>query len=162
MAIQVALTGHLVIAQIAAADTAGAIYHFLELGVEPYMLGLVLEGVVSQRLARRICDNCKQKIKTEKKYLEKRNLPITPNEVFHEGRGCKICNKSGYKGRFAIYNILPSDPKIIDLLTQKPNLYKLRESIFELGYPNLTQDAVNAARKGKTSIEEALRAAAWK
>lgn len=160
MLLQAALTGHLILTQVNSSDAAQAIYSFFEMGVEPYLISMILEGVISQRLARMICPKCKKEIPARKELIERIRDDIdNPDDIthFYRGEGCEYCKGSGYRGRTGIYQVIPRNDKLIDFLTKKPNPTEIRDEMDRLGIPSLRKMAIRKAVEGIITLEEALR-----
>ena len=172
IAIQAALTGHLVLSTIHTNDAAGTIPRLLSMGAKPFLIAPALNAVMGQRLVRQICPKCKQEDKLDeeklnrvKEYLEK--LPEEEkkqvdfnNLKFYKGKGCEACQKIGYKGRIGIYEILVMNKEIEKIiLSEKVSEYEMREIAEKNGMVTMTQDGLLKALKGITSIEEVFRVA---
>lgn len=164
MVLQAALTGHLILTQVAAGDAAQAVHNFFKMGVEPYLISMILEGITSQRLVRTICPGCKKKIPAKKEIIHRFREDIdNPEEVtyLYKGEGCPQCRNSGYRGRTAIYQIIPRNEKLVDLMARQPSLAEMRKEMDLLGYPSLRKAAIRKAIEGVTTMEEALRSTYW-
>ena len=156
IAVQAALTGHLVLSTLHTNDSAGAITRMIDMGVEPYLLSSALIGVVAQRLVRTVCPSCK-------------TLSIAPPEVAKQygwqdeqvqlarGRGCPECFDSGYKGRIGIHELLETDTELQRLIVSNPSRDQLTEFMSQHNNRTLFQDGLDRAREGKTTIEEVAR-----
>ncbi len=119
IAIRSAITGHLVLSTLHTNDAAGAITRLIDMGIEPYLVSSAVVGVIAQRLARRICDNCKTSYKASDR--EKQLVGIEEDKDFtlYKGRGCAVCNKTGYRGRIPIYEIMTVTSDIKELINKK-------------------------------------------
>ncbi|MCU0679377.1 MAG: GspE/PulE family protein [Planctomycetes bacterium] len=172
IAIQAALTGHLVLSTIHTNDAAGTVPRFLSMGAKPFLLAPALNVMIGQRLVRRICDHCKQPLtldadtlKRVKEILaklpeqEKKDTDLD-NLRFYEGRGCDICQGIGYKGRIGIYEIMVMDEEIEKLIL-KGNVseYDMREVARQKGMATMAQDGLIKAAAGITSVDEVFRVA---
>ncbi len=159
MAVQASLTGHLVFSTLHTNDAAGAITRFVDMGVEPFLIASSLIGVLGQRLIRRICPNCKTAFDPTDKDLEK--LGMTRAEVgnrkFYYGKGCSLCNNSGYKGRKALTELLSMNGQIAELILQNAPSLVIREKARELGMITMREDGVRAILNGETTLEEVVR-----
>ncbi len=125
---------------------------------------MILEGVLSQRLVRKICPNCKTEIPIKKEVLDRFKEDIDhPEKVTHiyRGKGCEQCRNSGYRGRTAVYQIIPRNEKLVDLIARHPELSEMRKEMDRLGYPSLRKAAIKKALDGVTTLEEALRCTYW-
>ena len=158
IAIQAALTGHLVISTLHTNDSSGAVTRLADMGIEPYLIASALTGVVAQRLVRRICPDCRTTFIPPASLLEqvgwKDNKPLTMSV----GTGCKTCFDSGYKGRLGIYELLLVDVKMRTLIITNPTLDQLRDERDKSGLPSLKESGFELVRKGLTTIEEVMRA----
>lgn len=164
MVVQAVLTGHLVITQMSASDTAHTIYNFIEMGVEPYLVSMILEGVISQRLARKICTNCKEEVPVNYDLIGRLEDCIEdPGSIthFYRGKGCENCHGTGYRGRTALYQVVNRNQELLDFITKKPGLPEIREKMEEMGFISLKKAAVTKALEGEITMEEAIRVASW-
>jgi type IV pilus assembly protein PilB len=162
IALQAALTGHLIMLQLNASDTASAIHNLFELGMEPYLVSMCIEGIISQRLFRRICPDCKTEMPINQSVIDRIRDDIdNPDEIktTWRGTGCEKCRGTGYRGRMAIYEILPGTAEIRDFIASKPTLAAMREKFRAMGYPTLRKAAIKKALNGETTLEEAIRCA---
>jgi type II secretory ATPase GspE/PulE/Tfp pilus assembly ATPase PilB-like protein len=170
IAIQSALTGHLVISTIHTNDAAGAIPRFMSMGVKPFLLAPALNAVIGQRLVRRICEKCKEEDEVDEKTLERikrllSEIPETSGEKldfdklnFHKGKGCSVCNDTGYKGRVGIYEIFTMTKEIEEIvLSGKVSEYQMKEVAVKQGMITMAQDGLLKAKDGITSVEEIFR-----
>ncbi|MDD4996406.1 MAG: GspE/PulE family protein [Patescibacteria group bacterium] len=171
IAIQAALTGHMVVSTLHTNDAAGAIPRFLSMGVKPYLLAPAINAVIGQRLVRKICPNCKQEIvispgdmEKVKKILaeipENSGIKINNDLKFYHGKGCEICQGLGYKGRIGIYEVFIIDASIEKIILGGDlSEYKMRELAQSQGMINMVQDGILKALEGTTTIEEIFRVA---
>ena len=158
IAVQTALTGHLVLSSIHANDTSGAIIRLLDLGVEPFLISSALIGVISQRMVRRVCPNCStpqpgqivEKIAYERETGEKR-------DEFMTGKGCKFCANTGYHGRTGIFEIMRLSDNMRAALMEKDGTSKLRELALSEGMVSLVKDGMLKVKAGLTNPAEVLR-----
>ncbi len=171
IAINAALTGHLLLSTIHTNSAAGAIPRFLALGSKGFLLAPALNAIIGQRLVRRICENCKEEYKpdekTQKKVMDILNQipadhPDRPknldNPKFYQGKGCPKCNNLKYKGRMAIYEIMTMNKEIEQLiLTNKASEYSIQEIAIKNQMITMVQDGLIKALDGITSIEEVFR-----
>jgi len=143
IAIKAALTGHLVLSTLHTTTAAGSIVRLVDMGVEPFLINASVLGIVSQRLARRICIYCKEKI---------------PNQPYFHGAGCKECLNTGYKGRILISEILYLSPDIKEaILSERLEEKRIKEIARAEGMKTLREEGEDLARAGITSLEEVLR-----
>jgi len=159
IAIQSALTGHLLFSTLHTNDAAGAITRLLELGVENFLLASTLLGVLAQRLVRVICPFCKQRTRPEEKLLK--SMEVMPEEAagieFFSGKGCEECRYTGFKGRIAIFEYLPVDDDIRREISNKSSTERIKDVALGKGLITLRQDGWRKVRKGITTISEVLR-----
>ena len=159
IAVQAALTGHLVLSTLHTNDAPGAVTRLLDLGVAPYLLSASLIAVLAQRLVRKICPNCKSEYEPPtsiKKIVTKSGIDTT---VFYRGVGCKKCRNTGYIGRIAIHELFVPNEEILEMINDRGSLKKLREKAIESGMICLQLDGIEKVKAGIVSIEEVLRTA---
>ncbi|SYX09406.1 Type II traffic warden ATPase,hypothetical protein,Type II secretory pathway, ATPase PulE/Tfp pilus assembly pathway, ATPase PilB,type II secretion system protein E,Type II/IV secretion system protein [Chlamydia poikilotherma] len=158
IAIQAALTGHLVVSTLHTNDAVSAIPRLLDMGVEPYLLSATIIGVVAQRLVRKICPYCKQQCTAdvqERVFLK--SIGQDPDVSLYRGEGCSHCFRSGYKGRQGIYEFLHPDTALrSEIATHKP-YHVLREHAEQKGFRPLLQHGVALALSGETTLAEVFR-----
>lgn len=170
IAIQSALTGHLVLSTIHTNDAAGTIPRFLSMGAKPFLLAPALNVMIGQRLVRRICNKCKKEVAIDEKNLkrvkeileklldEDRNKINFDNLKFYQGKGCNVCQGIGYKGRIGIYEIMVMNKDVEKLiLTGHVSEYEMREIAVKNGMITMVQDGLLKAIDGITSVEEVFR-----
>ena len=141
IAIRAALTGHLIFTTLHANDSCSAVFRLLEMGVEPYLLAATLNGVVAQRLVRRLCPHCKK---------------IAPDGTF-KAIGCGKCRSTGYSGRIALHEILRVDKNLRGLIRTSHDLDEIKASAIDGGLKTLKDDALEKVRAGLTTIDEVRR-----
>ncbi len=160
IAVQAALTGHLVFSTSHTNDAATSLTRLMDLGLEPYLLNASLEGVIAQRLVRRICTNCKEQYKPGQETLM--SLGLEPEDVkdrqFFRGRGCQLCNNIGYRGRMGLFEILNMHDEIRDLMTTGASTGEIRMCARMHGARALRQSGLLAVYDGYTTVEEVARA----
>ena len=158
IAIQAALTGHLVISTLHTNDAPGAVTRLIDMGCEPFLLAASLEGVLGQRLVRTICRECKTTYEPNEVILNQ--LGVSAHELgdksFYTGRGCDICGKSGYRGRRGLYELLDVTDPIRDLITERSTVV-IKQKAIELGMSTLRDDGLRNIYLGNTTIEEVLK-----
>ncbi len=158
LAIQAALTGHLVLSTLHTNDAAGAITRLLDMGIEPFLLSSTIKGVMAQRLVRLICPKCKKSHQPNPEILEKLGYEgEMENLNLYQGGGCSFCRNSGYKGRTGIFELLVSSDRISDLIANKSPSYMIKEEAVKTGMVPLGQDALSKVLKGLTTLEEIVR-----
>ena len=157
IAIRASVTGHLVLSTLHTNDSLSTIERLMDMDVEKYLLAEALEGIISQRLARRLCPHCKKlrNTTTYEKDLIKKTLNIDVDEIY-EAVGCEHCNR-GYKGRIAFQEVLTIDQKIQDALSMNIRKDKLRSLVYNDSVITLLQDGMIKVVRGDTTIEELLR-----
>jgi len=159
IAIQAALTGHLVFSTLHTNDAPGAVTRLVDMGVEPFLITSTVRAVLAQRLVRKICVKCKKEYKPpEQEILE---FGVSKEKIkamkFYKGEGCSECNGSGYKGRTGLYELLIVDDKIRDLVIKHASLAAIRGTACEAGMKTLRENGLKKVMDGVTNIEEVLR-----
>jgi type IV pilus assembly protein PilB len=158
LATQAALTGHLVFSTLHTNDAPGAITRLYNLGVEPYLVGATVSGVLAQRLVRKLCQHCKEAYEpspNEKRVFEKFGQPI---EQLYKAKGCSRCRNIGYAGRIGIYELFVPDDACFERISQGATLNELRDLARAAGMTSLRVDGLAKARAGITTLEEIYRA----
>jgi type IV pilus assembly protein PilB len=157
IAVQAALTGHLVLSTLHTNDAPGAVTRLLDLGVAPYLVSASLIGVLAQRLVRKICSNCKTEYDPPTSI--KKIVESTCGEVpkFYRGVGCKKCRNTGYAGRIAIHELFVPNDGVAEMLNERVSTKKLRAKALEDGMVPLKVDGIEKVKAGIVSIEEVLR-----
>jgi len=157
IAIQAALTGHLVLATLHTNDAAGAITRLTDMGVERFLLASTIEAVLAQRLVRRICPDCRERCAPDPAQLER--LGLAPGSVPQgfRGRGCARCRESGYRGRLGIFEIFAVDDELRELIARGAPLEALRDAARARGLRPLREDGWRLVREGGTTAEELAR-----
>ena len=159
IAIQSALTGHLLFSTLHTNDAAGAVTRLLDMGVESFLLSSTLLGVLAQRLVRVICANCKEEITPDIKLLESMNVPPgeEKNITFYAGKGCEECRYTGFKGRTAIFEYLAIDDDIRREISKNSPTEAIKDVALKKGMITLRDDGWRKVRKGMTTISEVLK-----
>ena len=154
IALRAAMTGHLVLTTVHTEDAVSAIDRLKDLGVEPYLIGGSLRGVVSQRLVRKICPNCKKEITPDHVLVDLAGInPI--NKHFYKGEGCYMCFDSGYKGRTGVFEILTVDSYLRDKISKGVNGTELRQIVMERGnFTPMIANGRDLVEKGVTTVDE--------
>jgi len=159
IAIQAALTGHLVLSTLHTNDAPGAVTRLIDMGCEPFLVAASLEGVLGQRLVRTICVECKSPYEPNEAILSQ--LSISPHELgdkqFFTGAGCEVCGQSGYRGRAGLYELLNITEPIRELITKRAPSVVIKQKAIELGMNTLREDGLRNIYLGKTTIEEVLK-----
>ena len=158
-AIEASLTGHLVFSTLHTNDAASAVTRLVDIGIEPFLLTATLQGILAQRLVRRVCSECKVFYEPADDVL--RRLGLTATQVlgkkFAYGKGCARCNFTGHKGRMAITEILDVDDGIRELILQGSSTTTLQQAAIEKGLVTLRENGLQAIFDGATTVEEVLR-----
>lgn len=159
IAIQASLTGHLVFTTLHTNDAPGAVARLIDMGVEPFLIASSLEGVLGQRLVRKICTGCKTPYEPSEAILRQIGLSVHDlgDKNFYYGTGCEQCNKTGYKGRKGIYELLDITEPIRELIAQRAPSVVIRQKAIELGMTTLRSDGLRSIFEGDTTIEEVLK-----
>jgi general secretion pathway protein E len=155
IAIQASLTGHLVFSTLHTNDAPSALTRLADMGVEPYLLASSILAVLAQRLVRRICPSCKVEYEPSAKELGE--LGLSNVSVFYKGTGCPCCFDTGYKGRCAIYELMPLSSKIKKQVLKSQDAQELRKIAIQGGMKTLFEQGVNLVLQGITSSAELLR-----
>jgi type IV pilus assembly protein PilB len=159
IAIQASLTGHLVLTTLHTNDAPGAVTRLIDMGVEPFLISASLEGVLGQRLIRRVCKQCRTPYEPTEAVLSQ--LGLSPHEIgdksFYYGQGCQVCNSTGYKGRKGIYELLDMSEPIRELINQRAPGVVMKQKAIELGMTTLREDGLRSIFDGDTTIEEVLK-----
>ncbi len=163
IAVNAALTGHLLYSTFHANDAATVIPRLLDMGVEPFLLASTLEVIVAQRLVRKICEECRfsvvknnkdfdiLRLKDIKKYFSDENM------TFYEGRGCSVCNYTGYKGRTGIFEFIKITPAMQDLILNTPSAKEIKELSKKEGSISMFEEGIEKVKTGITTLEELVR-----
>ncbi len=161
MAIQAALTGHLVLSTLHTNDATAAITRLIELGVQPYMINATLVGVVAQRLVRTLCPHCKTPISLEendwKEFVQPWKTSVPKKS--HDADGCLECRQTGFMGRSGIYEIFEMSPEIKKLTAQNADIRDIRKVAIKEGMRPLRISGAQKVAAGETTIDEVLKVA---
>ena len=158
IAIQSALTGHLVFSTLHTNDSFGAVSRLLEFGIEPYLVSSSILAVLAQRLVRRLCPECREAYSPTEAELARIGLDASHKEnQIYRSKGCRACRNSGYRGRLAIQELMVVDDEIRALVMQNSDAATLRRHCTSLGMKVLRQDGAERILAGETTIEELLR-----
>jgi type II secretory ATPase GspE/PulE/Tfp pilus assembly ATPase PilB-like protein len=163
LAIRTALTGHLVFSTLHTNDAASGVTRLLDMGLEPFLVASSVQVFIAQRLVRTVCQDCKEKValkdvmkgikETVKDSLEVIERP----EYISRGKGCEACKFTGYRGRMALYEILPITEAIRQLITDKASALQIKKKAIEAGMRTLTREGWAKIRAGLTTPEEVMR-----
>ncbi|MGL6193545.1 MAG: GspE/PulE family protein [Thermoguttaceae bacterium] len=161
MGIQASLTGHLVFSTLHTNDAPGAITRLVDMGVPPYLVSSSVIGIMAQRLVRTICTKCKRSYTPTEAELKELGIPaeLAAKGKFMKGRGCGNCNKTGYRGRMAIFELMMMTPKIREMTFKQASTVEIRKAARKEGMTVLYEDGIRKVFKGVTTFEEVLRIA---
>jgi type IV pilus assembly protein PilB len=157
VAVQAALTGHLVLATLHTNDAPSTVARLLDMGIEPYLLSGALVGVIAQRLARTVCSACATKYFPTEHELADAGLTDKAGRPFRKGGGCQQCHDTGFRGRLGIYEVMEVTPALRRLIHQAAPTHQLREALGKQGVLTLRDEGIELALEGKTSLDEVLR-----
>lgn len=159
IAVQASLTGHVVLATLHTNDSPGAVTRLMDMGLEPYLIAASLEGVLGQRLVRKICTTCRTAFEPDQETIDK--LGVDPIEIadkkFFFGKGCSDCGGSGYRGRQGLFELLLVTDALRDLITARAPTMVLKQKAIELGMRTLRDDGLRAIFDGATTVDEVLK-----
>ncbi len=158
IAIQAALTGHLVLSTLHTNDACGAITRLLDMGIEPYLISSAVVGVIGQRLIRAICPECKTAYFPSKAQLKELSLDPEKNVKLMKGKGCEACYDSGFRGRMGIYELVEVDRDLQNLMIENPTSDQLKNFLQHKNIKTLRQEGLEKVKEGHTTIEEVNRA----
>ena len=157
IAVQAALTGHLVLSTLHTNDAPSSVTRLINIGVEPFLIGSALNSVLAQRLVRRICENCKVPYDLNEEKAEFLAMIGNSQAEVSIGEGCAKCRQTGYSGRLGIYEMLVINDAIRDFIAHNPDVTEFRRNCIERGMVSLRQDGMMKVANGMTTIEEVLR-----
>lgn len=157
MGIQAALTGHLVFSTIHTNDSASTVARLLDMGVEDYLVASTIRCILAQRLARRICPNCKEEYRPNATELKLAKIPEDADVRFYRGKGCPECNQSGYRGRAGLYELMNITPELEEMITQRRNANEIKKVAIAQGMQTLRENGFRKVLSGLTTIDEVIR-----
>ncbi len=159
IAIEAALTGHLVLSTLHTNDASGAISRLTEMGIAPFLTSSAVECVQAQRLARRLCPDCKEAYEPSLDALKRAGFPVDDNNrpTLYKPKGCPKCNGTGYKGRIGIYEIMPLSEAVEELCIRRATTDEIKQVAISEGMKTLRQDGFEKVKLGITSLEEIMR-----
>lgn len=163
IAIEAALTGHLVLSTLHTNDAPSAITRLIEMGVEPFLVTSAMDAVLAQRLCRRLCERCKEPYDPTREALLENRFPIGEDEdapTLYRAVGCSHCSKTGYRGRMALHEVMPASEEIERLAVERRASDEIRKVAIDQGMIELWNDGMAKVRMGRTSIEEIQRVVA--
>jgi type IV pilus assembly protein PilB len=159
IAVQAALTGHLVLSTVHTNDAPGTVTRLIDMGIEPFLISSAVILILAQRLIRKICMECREPIKVHPQLLI--DLGVSPDDVktfpVYKGKGCSICNNTGYKGRVGLYEVMAIKEEIKELILSRASTSEVKKEAMRLGMKTLRQSGIIKIREGLTTIEEVLR-----
>jgi type IV pilus assembly protein PilB len=161
IAIQAALTGHLVLSTLHTNDAPSTTTRLVDMGVEPFLISASVIGVLAQRLGRKICVNCKEPYQPRRDMMLSfgfdPDLPENQEQIFYHGVGCEACRHTGYKGRIGIYELMVMTPELQEMIVRRASHHDIKEAAIAQGMVTLQQDAFAKILRGITDIEEVTR-----
>jgi len=158
IAVEAALTGHLVFTTLHANDAPSTFMRLNEMGIEPFLISTSIIGIIAQRLVRRICPNCKEKYVPEKAILK--YLGLQEDIELYKGKGCDACSMTGYKGRVGVYEVLMIDEPVRHLIAEGAETNIIRQEAIRRGMRTLKDYCIILLKEGLTTIDEVLRTVA--
>lgn len=157
IAVKASITGHLVVSTLHTNSTAASISRLIDMGIEPYLLGDSLVGIIAQRLVRRLCPECKKPREATAREKEKLGVLTTEPLTLHEAVGCPSCGNMGYRGRIGVYEIMPITTKVRNLIAARANADVITKAAQEEGMNTLRQAAAKYVLDGTTSYSEMMK-----
>lgn len=160
IAIEAALTGHLVLSTLHTNDAAAAVSRLIEMGIEPFLVASAVDSVLAQRLARRLCDKCKEAYQPTREALLENRFPLGEDEpipTIYRPVGCQKCGKTGYRGRLAVHEVMNMSEEIERLTVERRSTDDIKRTAIEQGMNTLRLDGMEKVREGVTSLEEIQR-----
>jgi type IV pilus assembly protein PilB len=159
VAVQSALTGHLVLSTLHTNDSPGAISRLIDMGVEPFLVSAATIGILAQRLIRKLCPKCKESYEPTPEVLRELKISTDGKKfTFYRAKGCRACRDSGYKGRIGIFELLLMDDNVRNMIITRTNLTEIKKYVMKNGMRSLRQDGILKVIKGITTVEEVIRA----
>ncbi len=156
IAVHAALTGHLVLSTLHTNDAPSAIARLADLGIEPFLIASSLEGVIAQRLVRKICPNCRVSYRPSEEEL--RELGISGDHTFYRGLGCDACMGTGYRGRTGVFEVLELDEELKQFILRTQDANAIKKLAKEKGFKDMLEDGISKVLMGITTPEELIRA----
>jgi type IV pilus assembly protein PilB len=160
IAIQAALTGHLVLSTVHTNDAPGTVTRLMDMGIEPFLICSSVILILAQRLVRKICMDCREPIKVHPQILIDLGVPSDEVKTFptYKGKGCPICNNTGYRGRLGLYEVMPMKEEVKELIISRASASELKKEAMRLRMKTLRQSGICKIKDGMTTIEEIVRA----
>ncbi len=159
IAVKASITGHLVVSTLHTNDAPSSISRLIDMGIEPFLIGASVMGVIAQRLVRKLCPKCRKKFEAgdyERKVL---GLKEDDSQTLYKAVGCHVCNNTGYQGRIGVYEIMPVDHQIRDVINRDGTADEIRKVALESGMRTIRYNAGRLVKKGTTTVEEMMRVA---
>jgi type IV pilus assembly protein PilB len=159
IAVKAALTGHLVLSTLHTNDAPSSISRLLNMGIEPFLVSASVILIATQRLVRKVCTQCKEEEDIPAAALKKAGFLEDDTKALkcYRGKGCSVCNGSGYKGRIALYEVMPVGPEIKELVLEGASADEIKRTAVKLGMKTLRMSGTTKIKEGTTSVEEVLR-----
>jgi type IV pilus assembly protein PilB len=162
IAINTALTGHLLLSTLHTNDAATTLPRLLDMGIDAYLVASTVNAVIGQRLVRKICTNCKQKVRATSAAEEALAglplaLPVIEGDIFYKGKGCNACKMSGYLGRICINEVLIADTELREAIMRKESSSTIKNIAIKNGMTTMLEDGFSKVKRGDTTVEEILR-----
>jgi general secretion pathway protein E len=152
IAVQAALTGHLVFSTLHTNDAAGGVTRLMHMGIQPYLIASAARAIIAQRLVRLICSECKEKVSDDAQGI----LPNYDLSFYYRGKGCEACRFTGHNGRTAVYEILLINEAIRELILRKASSNEIKSEAIRMGMKTLYQDGLRKVALGHTTPEEIM------
>lgn len=162
IAVNAALTGHLLLSTFHANNATAAVPRFIDMGIEPFLAGSTIELVIAQRLVRKICDTCKVSVSVSKAKIDKMGPEVSKyfngkSFTFYKGKGCSSCSNTGFRGRIGVFEFLTTSSELQDLIGKSPSTKEVFELVRSQGFKTMFEDGVDKVKDGVTTLEELLR-----
>jgi type IV pilus assembly protein PilB len=159
IAIQAALTGHLVMSTVHTNDAPGTITRLIDMGIEPFLITSAVLLILAQRLVRKVCTECREPIQVNPKLLVGLGVPRDEMNGFsvYKGKGCSLCSNTGYKGRIGLYEVMPLWDEVKELVLSRASTLEIKKEAIRLGMKTLRMAGITKIKEGMTTIEEILR-----
>jgi type IV pilus assembly protein PilB len=159
IAVKAALTGHLVLSTLHTNDAPSTINRLLNMGVEPFLVASSVNLILAQRLARKVCAECREPVEVPAQALLDLGVPegVAAGARLFMGKGCPVCSNTGYKGRIALYEVMPMHEEIKELVLMGASTAEIRREAMRLGMRTLRQSGVSKMLEGVTSYQEVVR-----
>jgi general secretion pathway protein E len=159
IATQAAMTGHLVFSTVHTNDAASGVVRLIDMGIEPYLISSTVTAFMSQRLVRVLCTHCKQPITFDPEILENEgiNPALFEGKTVYRAEGCAKCQKTGYRDRIGIYEMIRVNDKVRKMIIEKRDAAYIRDRCIEMGLRTMLDDGINKVLEGTTTLDEVVR-----